>query len=49
MEATVKLPLCMAYRKYLEEASLKFNKTVDECRNLYGKYTTKQWDDLLNN
>lgn len=42
------LPGILLYRKYLNIASIRFNKTLDEIRDLYGLYTIKEWNDLLN-
>lgn len=43
------LPPCMLYGKYLSIASIRFNLTMDECRNKYGKFTINQWENLFNN
>jgi len=43
-----KLPAISTYRKYLNIASIRFNLSIDECRNKYGLYTTKQWLELFN-
>ena len=41
------LPPIALYRKYLNIASLRFNITMDEARDKYGRYTTGQWEKLL--
>lgn len=42
------LPTCNDYALFLRKASIKFNISIDACRNLYGKYTYRQWNNLLN-
>ena len=42
------LPNCTLYSKYLNIASFRFNLTINECRNKFGLYTMKQWNDLFN-
>lgn len=41
------LPPCAMYARFLEMAVEKLNITIDEARNLYGKYTIKEWETLL--
>ena len=43
-----KLPPTELYSKYLNIASMRFNLTLDECRDKFGLYTTEQWEQLLN-
>lgn len=43
-----KLPPVELYRKYLNIASIKFNISLNECRNKYGSFTIHQWENLLN-
>ena len=43
-----KLPPTMLYCKYLNIESMRFNLTLDECRDKFGLYTTEQWEQLLN-
>ena len=42
------LPPITLYRKYLNIASIRFNLTIDECRNKFGLYTERQWIKLFN-
>lgn len=42
-----KLPPIELYRKYLNIASIRFNLTIDQCRDKYGLYTIAQWDELF--
>lgn len=42
------LPPINLYREYLNIASLRFNISMDECRDRYGLYTMEQWDNLFN-
>jgi len=42
------LPPITLYRKYLQIASIRFNLTLDECRNKYGLFTERQWLKLFN-
>ena len=44
-----KLPTCLTYSKYLNIASLRFNLSIDECRDRYGLFTIEQWESLLQN
>lgn len=44
-----KLPNVLLYSKYLNIASLRFNLSMDECRNRYGLFTIEQWESLLQN
>lgn len=44
-----KLPPISLYSKYLNVASLRFNLTLDECRDKYGLFTVNQWEELFNN
>lgn len=48
MENQDKIPFGAIYSKYLNIASIRFNLTLDECRNKFGLYTEKQWLDLFN-
>lgn len=41
------LPTCMIYAQYLQIASIRFNLAIDECRNRFGLYTNRQWDNLF--
>ena len=43
------LPPTGLYAKYLNMASIRFNLSMDECRDKYGLYTLKQWTELFNN
>lgn len=43
-----KLPGITLYRKFLNIASLRFNITIDKCRDKYGMFTVNQWEHLLN-
>lgn len=40
-----KLPPILLYSKYLNIASIRFNLTLNECRDKYGLFTIKQWED----
>ena len=42
------LPPCEAYSIYLHEASTQFKLPLDECRNKFGSFTIRQWEELLN-
>ena len=42
------LPTVSDYRNFLEKAVNKFNLTINQARNLYGNFTYKQWNELLN-
>lgn len=42
-----KLPTIENYRNYLNVASIRFNLSLNECRNNFGKFTVKQWLNLL--
>lgn len=44
-----KLPTIDLYRKYLNIASIRFNMTLDECRDKYGLFTEQQWLNLFTN
>ncbi len=48
MQADSKLPFGVAYLKYLNIASIRFNLTIDECRDKYGMFTNGQWSELFN-
>jgi hypothetical protein len=48
MESNNYLPSCKLYSTYLSKAMTKFNKSIDECRALYGLFTISQWEELLN-
>lgn len=41
------LPSITTYAKYLNIASLRFNMTLDECRDAFGLYTEEQWINLF--
>lgn len=41
------IPNITTYTKYLNIASLRFNITLDECRDLFGLYTEEQWINLF--
>lgn len=43
------LPPITLYRKYLQIASIRFNLTLDQCRDKYGLFTERQWLELFNN
>jgi len=43
-----KLPTIREYQQYLNIASMRYNITIDECRNKFGLYTAKEWLELLN-
>ena len=43
------LPTCYDYKKFLEEAVLKFDISINEARKKYGLYTYGQWQELLKN
>lgn len=43
-----KLPPIDLYRKYLNIASIRFNLSMDECRNKFGLFTINQWNEMLN-
>lgn len=43
------LPNTAEYTKYLNIASIRFDMTLDECRDKFGLYTNKQWFELFNN
>jgi len=42
------LPPITLYRKYLQIASIRFNLTVNQCRDKFGLYTEGQWLKLFN-
>lgn len=42
------LPTVEQYRIFLYSASEKFNLSLNECRDKFGKYTIKEWETLLN-
>lgn len=42
------LPTVSDYTKYLNIASLRYNMSLDECRDKYGLFTYKQWYELFN-
>lgn len=44
-----KLPAISLYTKYLNIASIRFNLSMDECRDRFGLFTINQWEELLNN
>ena len=37
------------YKKFLDEAVLKFKISIEEARKKYGLYTYGQWQELLKN
>ena len=41
------LPTVANYRNYLNQASQKFNFSLDQCRDKFGLFTIKQWKRLL--
>lgn len=41
------LPPVSLYREYLNKACCKFNLSIDECRDRYGKFTIEEWNNLL--
>jgi len=41
------LPPIPLYRKFLNIASIRFNLTIDQCRDKFGLYTERQWIELL--
>ena len=41
------LPPISLYRKFLNIASIRFNLTIDQCRDKFGLYTERQWIELL--
>lgn len=41
------LPSCHLYGRFLEIAEERLNIPKDEARGKYGKYTVKQWEELL--
>lgn len=43
-----KIPPANLYSKYLNIASLRFNLTMDECRDKYGLFTIQQWENEFN-
>ena len=43
------IPPIALYSKYLNIASFKFNLTMNECRNRFGLFTVKQWEELFSN
>jgi hypothetical protein len=43
------LPTVSDYTNYLNKVVNKFNISINEARNRYGKLTYKQWNNLLNN
>lgn len=49
MQTIDKLPPIMMYSNFLQKASTRFNLTISECRSLYGQYSIKEWNALLNN
>jgi hypothetical protein len=49
MNKNDKLPAITLYRKYLNIASIRFNKPIDEIRDLYGLFTIKEWNNLFKN
>ena len=40
-----KLPSATLYSKYLNIASLRFNISLDECRDKFGLFTIQQWEN----
>jgi len=43
------IPTVADYTEYLKRVVKKFNISIDEARDRYGKLTYKQWNNLLNN
>ena len=43
------LPTVSLYAKYLQIASIRFNLSLDECRNKFGLFTNAEWLKLFNN
>jgi len=41
------LPKIMDYTNFLNKAIEKFNISIEEARTKYGRYTYKQWEELL--
>ena len=41
------IPTVADYRRYLNIASIRFNLTLDQCRDKYGLFTYKQWLELF--
>lgn len=48
MERNDFIPSASIYRKYLNMASIRYNLTLDECRDKYGLFTNNQWFELFN-
>lgn len=42
-----KIPPISLYTKYLNISSIRFNMTLDECKDKYGLFSIKQWEELL--
>ena len=43
------LPSIETYRKLLNIASIRYNMTIDQCRDKFGLFTEKQWSEYLTN
>jgi hypothetical protein len=41
------LPPILLYTKYLNIASIRYNLSLDECRDKFGRYTTNEWNKFL--
>ena len=41
------LPACEEYRRLLNIASIRFNLSMDQCRDKFGLYTALDWENLL--
>jgi hypothetical protein len=44
-----KLPAILLYTKYLNIASMRFNMSLNECRDKFGLFTLNQWHNLFCN
>ena len=42
------LPPCSIYGKYLNIAIGRFKITMEECRDKFGEFTIRQWEELFN-
>lgn len=41
------LPNCFDYANFLNLAVSKFNISINDARNLYGRFTYSQWNKIL--
>ncbi len=48
MENPNVLPNVKLYTQYLNIASIRFNLTMNQCRDKFGLYTNQQWQELFN-